>query len=124
MAEIINFITGLAASIGGKAINFVTGFVTGNAPVGIAGTNTVFLAMIFVMFVFFVKKAMGLVTNLLIIGVASALFPVILNYLGFSMALSFETILFFIVLGLAAFFIFTIGKYVIGLLGGFGSRKK
>ena len=128
MVEIINFITGLVASIGGKAVNFaasfITGFTTGNIPVGIAGTNSVFLVMIFVMFVFFVKKAMGLVTNLLIVGVASALFPIVLNYLGFSIPFTFETILFFVTLGIAAFFIFTIGKYAIGLLGGFGSGKK
>ncbi|MFH0837449.1 MAG: hypothetical protein V1870_04930 [Candidatus Aenigmatarchaeota archaeon] len=129
MVDLLNIMTNLGVLVGGKALGFFTGkasdIVAGNSSLGgMLGISTIFLIMIFILFIFIIKKAIGMITTIAMIGVASALFPVILNYIGFSIPINMETIIFFVVIGLAAYFLFMIGKIVLGLLGGSGSEKK
>ncbi|MBI4895013.1 MAG: hypothetical protein HY831_00835 [Candidatus Aenigmarchaeota archaeon] len=115
MSELFGFITGLAAVMGKSAINMFTGNFLG----AFGTTNIALIGVVFVMFIFLMRKAMGIMISLAMVGIASASFPFVAGYLGFSIPTTPQTIVFFVVMGVAAYAAFMIGKYVLKLLGFF-----
>ena len=79
--------------------------------------NLMIILFIFIIFLILMKKVIKTVINILWISAASALFPVILGFLGFSIPLTLDTILFFLTLGLGLYFIYILGKIIYTMLG-------
>jgi len=79
---------------------------------------TIFLLIIiFVLFVFSIKKVLGIIKNALIIVAASVLFPIFANkFLGFAIPIDGQTIFSFVILGLVVYFIYIVGSSVYKLL--------
>ena len=84
---------------------------------GIGTLNLIIIISIFIIFLVLMKKVIKTVINMVILSVASALFPVALSFLGFPILLSLDTILFFLVLGLGLYFIYILGKIIYTMLG-------
>ena len=112
MVDFLGVITGLASPIGSAVYKLFTGNFLGT----VGTTNAAFLVFFFAVFVIVVKKAMSTVINFLIIATASALFPLGASYLGLSMPLTIQTVLFFVVLGISIYIIFLAGKFIFRFL--------
>lgn len=115
MSELFGFVTGLAAGMGKSAINAFTGNFLG----AFGTTNIALVGIVFVMFIFLMRKAMSILISMAMIGIASASFPFVVGYLGFSIPTTPQTIVFFVVIGIAAYLAFLVGKYMLKLFGVF-----
>ncbi|GEM_PF-4714275 len=115
MSELFGFVTGLAAGMGKSAINMFTGNFLG----AFGTTNIALIGIVFVMFIFLMRKAMSVMISLAMVGIASASFPFVLGYLGFSIPTTPQTMVFFVVMGVAAYLAFMVGKYILKLFGFF-----
>lgn len=118
MSELFGIITGLATS----ALTALSSMFTGNVVAELGTTNAVFVLMIFILFVLVIKKAMGMVVNLLIIGIASAAFPFAASYFGVSMPITPQTVVFFVVIGIASYVLLMIGKHILSIFGVFSKK--
>lgn len=82
------------------------------------------ILILFIIFVFVVKRLIKVIISAVWIGIVSALFPVFLRYvLGMHTpltALSLDTFLFWITLGLGIYSVFLLGKIIYSVLGVFG----
>jgi len=120
MSELFGIVTGMASSVGNMATNIISGgFLS-----GITSVNTVFVLAILAMFIFVTKRTISTVITFAMVSVASAAFPVVLNYLGFSIPITMQTIVFFVIMGIATFIVFIIGRYIMKILGVFGKKEK
>ncbi|MEM7819338.1 MAG: hypothetical protein QXD48_00735 [Candidatus Aenigmatarchaeota archaeon] len=74
------------------------------------------LLIIFILFVLAIKKVMSIIKNIIIIAIASILFPIVMNRLGFSIPIDGDSILSFLFIGVGLYFIYLIGKSTYTLL--------
>jgi len=79
--------------------------------------NLMLIIFVFIIFLVLMRKLIKTVINIVWISAASALFPLVLNFLGFSVPLKLDTILFFLILGLGLYFIYILGKIIYTMLG-------
>jgi len=79
--------------------------------------NLMLIIFVFIIFLVLMRKVIKTVINIVWISAASALFPLVLNFLGFSVPLKLDTILFFLILGLGLYFIYILGKIIYTMLG-------
>lgn len=71
------------------------------------------LLVLFILFILAIKRVMSIVKNALIIGVASMIFPVVLNvFLGFDIPIDSETIMSFLFIGLGTYFLYLVAKSI------------
>lgn len=76
------------------------------------------IMVIFIVFLVFMKKLVKTVINFVWIGLASAAFPFVMNFVfGIKLPISIESILSFIILGLGLYFIYILGKIIYTALG-------
>ena len=80
-------------------------------------TEFALIVIIFVLFIIALKKALGIIKNALVIGAASALFPIIARWLGFPLAVDANSIIFFLTIGLGIYAVYLIAKSVYTVLG-------
>jgi predicted RND superfamily exporter protein len=118
ITEIFQSVTGFFI---GAAKSTITGAFAGGFT-GVLGPGSAFIIMVFLLFVFFIKRAIGFVFTLGLVSIASAMFPIIMGYLGFSIPFNLQTATFFVVLGMVLYIIFSIGRFVYNLTG--SSQKK
>lgn len=78
--------------------------------------NLILIIFIFALFLVLTKKIIKTVINMVWISAASALFPVILTFLGFPVPLDLDTILFFLILGLGLYSTYILGKIIYTML--------
>jgi len=86
----------------------------------LSGLNNiqVLLIIIFVLFVFSIKKVLSVALNSLWIAAAAVLAPIILNRIfSLPMAIDTDSLIFYMMLGLGAYMIYLLGKAVYILLG-------
>ena len=82
------------------------------------GTSSILIILIiFVVFLVLMRRVLKTVINMVWIAITSAIFPLVLNFLGFSIPLSIDTILFFVTVGLGLYFIYIVGKIIYTMLG-------
>lgn len=95
--------------------------------------NSLFLIIIFVAFIVIAYKIFKLVMEAVIIGVLSAAFPFIANYLGIaSVPITIDSVLWYGVMGIAIFFIYSsinglvkvVGFFLSPFKGLFGEKDK
>lgn len=92
--------------------------------------GTFLLISSFILFIFFVKKVFSIILHASLVAVASAAFPFVANYvgltklLGVSLAPNFNSVIFFVTLGLTIYFIYLVGKMIYSALGFFSKGKK
>ena len=79
--------------------------------------NLVLILLVFVVFLVVMRKVVKTVINMVWISFASAVFPLVLNFLGFSVPLQLDTVIFFVILGLGLYFVFILGKIIYTMLG-------
>jgi hypothetical protein len=83
-------------------------FMTNLGSVGL-----LLLLVVFILFILAIKRVMSIVKNALIIGVASMIFPVVLNvFLGFDIPIDSETIMSFLFIGLGIYFLYLVAKSI------------
>ncbi|MFH0832353.1 MAG: hypothetical protein V1900_01360 [Candidatus Aenigmatarchaeota archaeon] len=75
------------------------------------------LFVLFMLFILMVKSVLKLLVNALIIIFASAIFPVIVNFLGFPVEISINNILFFIMIGFGSYVVYLFARIVYNALG-------
>lgn len=81
-------------------------------------TNPVFLAFVFILFVLSVTKIKKIVLNAMWISLAALLFPMLMNrILGFPVPVDANSLIFYLTVGLGAYFFFLLGKAVYMALG-------
>ncbi len=87
--------------------------------IGVLGsTNTTILLILFVMFVFSMKKVLSVLINAMWIVAASAVFPMVANkFLGFPIAIDGNSILFFVTAGLGLYAIYILAASIYKVLG-------
>ena len=80
--------------------------------------NQILLIVIFIVFLVAAKKLFNILMSSITIAIISALFPFFLNKIGFPMPTDFNTILYFMILGVALYIIYHIvrGIFKIGKL--------
>ena len=81
-------------------------------------TTTLFLlVIIYILFVLSMKKVFSMVLNAVWISVAAILFPILMNkFLGFDIPIDRDSLISFILLGLAIYFIYLVGKSIYRVL--------
>jgi hypothetical protein len=79
--------------------------------------SLVLILILFVVFLILIKKVMKTVINIIIVSAASAAFPLVLRFLGFSIPFNLDTILFFLILGLGLYMFYLLGKIIYSALG-------
>ncbi len=89
-------------------------------------TTTLFLLIIiFILFVLSMKKVFSMIINAVWISVAAILFPIIMNrFFGFDIPIDRDSLISFILLGLAIYFIYLIGKSIYGMIKVTGGAAK
>ncbi|MBS3051279.1 MAG: hypothetical protein J4400_03960 [Candidatus Aenigmarchaeota archaeon] len=82
-------------------------------------TTTAFLLLvIFILFVFSMKKVFSVIMNLVVIGAVSLIFPVVMNrFFGFDIPIDSDSLLSFVLLGVSVYFIYLVGKSLYKVLG-------
>ncbi len=81
--------------------------------VGYITSNWILLAIIFILFVVAIKKTMKILFNALIIVIAAVLFPIFMNKIfDVPFAIDADSILFYVMIGLGAYFIYILAKTV------------
>lgn len=92
--------------------------------------GTFLLISSFILFIFLVKKIFSILLHAALIAMASVAFPFAANYvgltkfLGIELAMNFSTVIFFVTLGLAVYFLYLVGKMVYSAVGFFSKGKK
>ncbi len=71
-------------------------------------TNQILLLVVFILFLVVAKKIFNILIGSLTIAAISASFPFILNRLGFSISTSFDTVLYFMIIGVILYIIYHI----------------
>ncbi|MFH1631335.1 MAG: hypothetical protein ABIA21_03930, partial [Candidatus Aenigmatarchaeota archaeon] len=131
--NVTNVATGLLSdvklpeNITTNATNVVTGLITGTLLPAITsgGVTSVFVFAVFIMFVVMAKKVWGMVKNIVFISIASVAFPFVVNFSGIaSVPTSFESIAFFVVIGVGAYLVFTVIHMILKISNLFGDGKK
>lgn len=75
------------------------------------------LLAVFIVFIIVVRKVVDTVMNMVWIAIASAAFPFVMRFVGFSFSTDFNSIVFFVSLGLGLYFVYILGRIVYALLG-------
>jgi len=79
---------------------------------GVGTEKLVLLIIVFFVFVILVRKVVGTLKNMLWIAVAAVLFPLVANrFLGLAVPVDVDSIIFFIVVGEAAYLIYVAAKF-------------
>jgi len=76
------------------------------------------LYLIFAAFLIFIIKIFKILSMIIVVIVASFLFPIVLNRLGFAIPLTIDTFIFYIGMGLALLVIYWLIKFVYKILKG------
>ncbi len=79
--------------------------------------NLLLVLAVFVVFIFLMKKVMKTLLNMIWISIASAAFPFVLGFMGYSVPLNIDTIIFFIIMGIGLYFIYIFARIVYTALG-------
>lgn len=79
---------------------------------GALGQEPLLLVVIFILFVFALRKLLEVVKTALFVVAASVLFPVVLNFLGFSVGTDSATLVYFITLGLGLYALWLFGTFI------------
>ncbi len=79
--------------------------------------SLVLILLLFVVFLVLIKKVVKTIINIVIVSAASAAFPLVLRFLGFSVPLNIDTILFFLIIGLGLYMFYLLGKIIYSALG-------
>lgn len=83
-----------------------------------AAAHPVFLGFVFILFVLTIKKMKKIVFNALWISLAAVLFPIAMNrLLGFSIPVDANSIIFYLTIGLGAYFLYLFARAVHTTLG-------
>ena len=90
--------------------------ITGLFPAGAVGLGPIALIVGFIAFILVFKTVLGFLKNLLVVAVASAIFPFVLVYFGYSVAITVSSLAGFMLLGIALYVILSAVKFVIGLV--------
>ena len=87
--------------------------------VGILGnTNTTLLLIVFVLFIFSMKKVLSVLINAMWIVAGSAVFPILANkILGLPVAIDGNSILFFVTTGLGLYALYILASSIYKVLG-------
>ncbi len=81
--------------------------------IGSISITHIFLGIIFILFVLSIKKLKKIVFNSLLIAVAAVLFPIIMNAVfGFPLSIDGASIIFYMTVGLGAYFLYLFSKAV------------
>src|SRR3990167_7763436 len=82
-------------------------------------TMTAFLLLvIFILFVFSMKKVFSVLMNLVVIGAVSLLFPVVMNrFFGFDIPIDSDSLISFVLLGIGVYFVYLVAKSLYKVLG-------
>lgn len=82
-------------------------------------TTTAFLLLvIFILFVFSMKKVFSVLMNLVVIAAVSLLFPVVMNrFFGFDIPIDSDSLISFVMLGVGVYFVYLVAKSVYKVLG-------
>lgn len=81
------------------------------------GLEFLLILAIFIAFLIVIRRAAKILLNTILIVLASAAFPIIMNFLGFPVELTLGNILFFVLLGVALYLIYLFGKFIYSALG-------
>lgn len=80
--------------------------------------NPVFLGLVFILFVLSIKKLKKIVFNALWISLAAVLFPIAMNRMfGLAVAVDAGSIIFYLTIGLGAYFVYLLARSVYTVLG-------
>jgi len=71
-------------------------------------TNQILLIIVFILFLVVAKKLFNILIGSITIAVISASFPFILNKLGFGMSTDFNTVLYFMIVGVILYILYHI----------------
>ena len=86
--------------------------------IGSISINHIFLGIIFILFVLSVKKLKKIVFNSLLIAFAAVLFPILMNAVfGLPLSIDGTSIIFYMTVGLGAYFLYLFSKAVYVTLG-------
>ena len=86
--------------------------------IGSISINHIFLGIIFILFVLSVKKLKKIVFNSLLIAFAAVLFPILMNAVfGLPLSIDGTSIIFYMTVGLGAYFLYLFSKSVYVTLG-------
>ncbi|MBI2583220.1 MAG: hypothetical protein HYW25_01005 [Candidatus Aenigmarchaeota archaeon] len=90
--------------------------ITGLFPAGV-GIAPVALIIGFIAFILVFKTILGFLKNILIVAVASAAFPFVLVYIGYSMPITFSSITGFVILGILLYAALSVFKFAARIAG-------
>ena len=93
-------------------------------PSNLVTTEFILIIVIFVLFIFALKKALSIIKSAIFIAIASALFPVVAQFLGLPVSADIDSIIFFVTLGLVLYVVYLIAKSVYKVLGFAGKGVK
>lgn len=86
--------------------------------IGSISITHIFLGIIFILFVLSIKKLKKIVFNALLIAVAAVLFPIVMNAVfGLPLSIDGTSIIFYMTVGLGAYFLYLFSKAVYVTLG-------
>lgn len=73
---------------------------------GVAQINTVLLAAVFLFFIVIAYKVFQALIKAFIVGIIAAAFPIVANLLGMDVPLTFTSVIWFAIFGVAAFMLY------------------
>jgi len=85
-------------------------------PFNLVTTEFILIIVIFVLFIFALKKALGIIKSAIFVAIASALFPIAAQFLGLPISADISSIIFFVTLGLLLYVVYLIAKSVYKIL--------
>lgn len=86
--------------------------ITGLVPASLLGAGPLLLGIVFIAFILAFRAILSVVKTVAVVAVASAAFPFVLNALGYHVAISFSTVVSFVIFGMAAFAVFSVIKII------------
>ncbi len=78
--------------------------------------NIIFLMAIFIVFVYLATKTFKYLIKAGFVVIASLAFPFVMNFLGWNIPLTLDTLVSFVIIGLSGFFVFMLVKGVYHIL--------
>ncbi len=85
--------------------------------INVSFPEIIFMIVILAAFIVISRKIMNTIFSMIWISAASASFPFVMSFAGFDFPTDFNSIVFFVMLGLGLYAVYIIGKLVYALLG-------
>ncbi len=85
--------------------------------INVSFPEIIFMIVVLAAFIVISRKIMNTIFSMIWISAASAAFPFVMSFAGFDFPTDFNSIVFFVMLGLGLYAVYIIGKLVYALLG-------